>query len=259
MSLYVIIPGYGSPNASVKEQIFHHNIDRIMSTGSWNKVSVHLCIYDDTPSPMCDHPHVDFHVHREPGLPATFLKKFATPEHVATYEYVLIVLDDILLLPSVDFTQMIEYKRTFNLNIISPTLSLDSKFVYNYMLTDPQRSYIVKITTCCELFCFLVDTASFLRYYTHIDPDNNPWLWGLDLILHKHMHMNVGMTNGMHMKHFFHSTSYSQHANINPHKGLVELLAQFGETEKTAADQKAVRYLIMEPSYIEASDATHSL
>jgi hypothetical protein len=243
-SLFVIIPGYGAPHANIKEQILRYNLQHILAY-KWSDIKITICAYDETPLPhdITDLPCVN--VVREAGLPGDFLMRHATPASTAKYDYVLILYDDILLQPNVDFARIMEIKEFFNLNIISPSLTQDSQHVYKYMLTSPDSPYEFKITPVCELFCYFMDHASFATYYEHLD-DKNPWLWGLDLILHRHIKLKVGIMNTMTMKHFFQGTAYAYHPDRPPTDGYNHTLKKYNEESDFAwRDQPAAFYYIV--------------
>lgn len=249
MSLFVLIPGFGAPHDNMKLQILQHNIKIITQTYPTAPVDFHICVYDDTTIPPNFHQNINITIHREPGLPGDFIKKFATPDIVRDYQYILILFDDILLLPGVDMAKIIKTKEYFALDIISPTLSLDSKYIYKYMLTNPEAPFFLRIVPCCELFCCLYDNASYTKYYEHVDPAINPWLWGLDLILHYKLNMRVGLLNKMSMKHFFQSTCYDQHPTRSAFDGYAATMKKYDiDDDKVLIQQPESFYWIMESS-----------
>lgn len=226
-SLFVLVTGFGRPNVHVKKQILLHNLTRIKSH-NWRKLDVKVCVYDDTDMSDITSVHPEVNVIHQSGIVGEFIKIYAPPAIVATYDYILLILDDVLLQPNVDFAKMIKRKKELGLDIVSPSKTLDSKFVYEYMLTRPQDGFDVKITTVCEYFCFLMDPSSYAVYYKHLDHKNNPWMWGLDLIIYYKMGLRVGMMNDMNMKHFYYKTCYEHHPDKNPFDGLKHCLSKYG-------------------------------
>lgn len=224
-SIFVLTPGFGQPHVDIKKQILEYNIHRIFAT-SWKKVLWTVCVYDETDISdiSCKY---DINVIREKGIVGEYIKKHATPYVVQDYDYVLLLLDDILLMPNVNFDKIIKIKKELRLDIVSPTLTLDSHVVYHYMLTNPMEQYDVKITSFCELFCFLMDPMSYEIYFKNIDAVTNPWLWGLDLILAHKLHLQVGMLNNMNMKHFFSKTCYDKHPDKDPFANMYAYLQTY--------------------------------
>ena len=226
-SLFVIIPGFGCPNLDVKTQILTHNISKLRSY-NWSKLTIRVCVYDDSPIPQKLSEVVE--VVRTPGLPGDFIHNFAKPDDLIEYDYILVLFDDILLLPNVDIASMIKLKEFFKLDIVSPTLTLDSKYVYEYMLTQPDKS--------------------FATYYQHVDPTNNPWLWGVDLVLYLKINLRVGLMNNMNMKHFFAQTCYNNHKTRNPQDGFAYTMKKYDVTAEELSKQPAAMFYIMQSSHI---------
>lgn len=254
-TLFLIVSGYGKPHDAVKRQILRHNLERITRTHTWSRIDLHVCVYDDSDVILDANADADgivhLHIHREPGLPGTFLKRFARPEDVATYDHVLVIMDDVQLMPNVDLSKMIHLKQFFGMDIVSPTMTLDSQCVWAYMLTNaniPSNTMIVSPT--CEFFCYLTDPKAWAIYYEHIDAENNPWLWGLDLILYDKIGLKVGMINNMCFKHFYHKTCYHKFPDKNPLDGYNKLITKYG-LSPSEGHEKRVRplYLVVEPSF----------
>lgn len=226
-SLFVLVTGFGAPHVNVKRYILIHNIARIKSH-MWKTLTIRICVYDDTDISDIANQHPEIEVIRQPGIVGDFIKRFAPPDVVRGFDYILMILDDVLLQPNVDFAKIIRRKKTLAFDIISPTKTLDSEHIYDYMLTRPGDDFHIKVTTMCEYFCFFMDPRSFEIYYNEIDATNNPWLWGLDLLLYYKMGLRVGMMNDMTMKHFYARTCYDQHPDKDPYDGLRVTLRKVG-------------------------------
>ena len=226
-SLFVLVTGFGEPNVEIKKQILVENITRI-KTHAWSKLVIRVCVYDNTSLEDIGKQHSELEAIYKPGIVGEYITMFAPPSYVDSFDYILLILDDVLLQPNINFNKLIFRKKTLALDIVSPTKTLDSKFVYSYMLTRPDDDFDIKITTMCEYFCFFMDAKAFTVYYNHIDSQNNPWMWGLDLLLHFAMKLRVGMMNDMHMKHFFERTCYEMHPERNPFEGMNHVLNKYG-------------------------------
>lgn len=225
-SIFVLITGYGKPQVDLKQQILKLNIDKIAQY-PWSRADIHICIYDDT-SMNIFHENLNIHIHREPGIVGDFSRRHITQENLKGYDYVLLLLDDILLMPDVEWCKIIEYKKEFLLDIVSPSLTLDSKHVYKYMLTDTNAQYTLKISPACEYFAYFMDPSSALRYVSHLE-SVNPWGWGMDLILYRHINLRVGILNKMTMKHFIERSCYDLHLDKLPTEGYNSVLKKYGE------------------------------
>lgn len=249
-SFFVLIPGFGAPHANVKRDVLISNVERIILSNTWSRVNVVVCIYDDTPLDeklFERYPEVTLTIKREPGMPGGFIKKHAAPSNVDGYDYILILFDDIVLQPNVDFPSIIRLKDDFCLNIVSPTLTLDSPTVFDFMRTVPPNPAILKIVPCCECFCYFMDRASFVdKYYPHVDPDINPWLWGLDLMLRYKLGLRVGMLNHMTMQHLYKNTCYVKRPEADPFEGRSATFKKHGIVDlKEVTEQRSVLYWII--------------
>lgn len=249
-SFYVLIPGFGAPHSDVKRDVLINNINRIVRSNDWSHVKVVVCVYDDTSleDDLFEHfANVSLEIKRGAGLPGSFIKRHATPDDVAEFDYVLILFDDIVLQPNVDFATIMRLKSDFCLNIVSPTLTLDSPTVFDFMRTVPNNPAILKIVPCCECFCYFMDRASFVHmYYPHVDPEINPWLWGLDMILRYKLGMRVGMLNQMTMRHLYHNTCYVQRPDADPYQGRSATFKKHGILDtREVSEQRAVLYWVI--------------
>jgi len=247
-SLYVLITGFGIPFWDHKINILKHNLEMIHKY-PWSKISITICQYspfDDfqIPTELIDRYHLN--IIYETGIVGEFMIKYATKEHLQDYDYVLNILDDVELI-QFNWKKALEYIDQFDLDLLSPSMSSDSKIQYNYMLQEPQKHYTLKITSCCEYFCFLAKCNNFQKYHQHLDK-NNPWMWGLDLILKKHLNLKVAISNTMIMKHWYKNESYKYIPDICPTKGFTYFINKYNETAKVLSEQEAILYYIIDPS-----------
>jgi len=97
------------------------------------------------------------------------------------------------------------------------------------------------VTTVCEYFWYFFPMSGYVKYYPHVDQDN-PWMWGLDLVLHKYLELNVGLMNKMTMRHWYMSTGYSKRPDVDPWVGFQKYLSKYGETQESLAAQSVLRY-----------------
>jgi hypothetical protein len=244
MSLFVLVTGYGNPDIALKQNILLRNIERIQQH-AWSEVAIHVAAYDnaDVPSPNLPKNYT-LQVYRKKGIVGDFMREHLTADKLNGYDYVLMLLDDVLLMPNIQWDKILEWKEQFSLNIVSPSLTLDSQYIYKYMLTTAD-AHTLKIGPACEFFTYLMDKDTALKYVQHVTEDN-PWTWGLDLILYKHMHLRVGIINKMNIKHFIKGSSYKNHGSINPIEGFNALLERYDETEVALQQLPSAFYYIVE-------------
>ena len=99
---------------------------------------------------------------------------------------------------------MIRFMLGYDIDILSPSMSHDSKYQFQYMLHDKNVTLpFIKLTSALEYFCYFMRPSSYSKYYEHINGDRNPWMWGLDMLLHKHVGVKVGIVNHITMKHWY--------------------------------------------------------
>lgn len=245
MALYVLITGFGPPHWDHKLQILENNLQKITNY-PWTTCDIHLCQYvspRDYQIPKSLQDQYRLTIHYNPGIVGEFILKHAQPETLTHYDYVLLLLDDIEL-QDFHIPTLLKYIHQFNLDIISPSLTQDSKYQYDYLLST-NYTFHLKITNVCEYFCMLFKRESFTNYYNAILPEN-PWMWGLDLILHKHLKLNVGIANQILMKHWYKNDSYASRTDFNPAEGFHKQIKLYNETPDSLAMQKAVRYFVVD-------------
>ena len=261
-SLFVIIPGFGGPNIEHKCQILESNI-HIIRTYKWiKKLTIKICVYDKSaftiiPDELLNDPDINW-IYKQ-GIVGEFLLTEACPfiDIHDTIEYILILLDDIELQSNINFSKMIEYMETFNFDIISPVLTPDSKYQFNYMLQMSNYNNIISVTSACELFCYFMKYETYVSKYYPIIEKFNPWMWGLDMMLYKYFKLNIGLINGMTMKHHYKNYAYSPinqksiHTQIenklpDPLIGQKLLFDKYQTNMEELSQQKAIRYIINE-------------
>ena len=247
-SLFVLITGFGPPHWEHKMQILESNLEKICSY-KWERITIKVCQYVsprayNLPATLLEK-YPTLEVIYETGIVGEFIKRHANPVQLAPYDYVLLLLDDVELI-NIDFEKVIQYQKDLKLDIVSPTMTPDSKYQYPYLLQDNNPAQ-VKVTSVCEYFCMFFPLPSFRIYYQHITLDN-PWMWGLDLVLHKHVGLTIGLLNEYTMKHWYKSECYAVRPDVNPAEGFHRCISRYGETADRLAEQRAVRYVVYYPS-----------
>ena len=255
-SLFVIIPGFGGPNIEHKCHILESNLNVIRSYDWQQSPIIKICVYDQTafsiiPEKLLNDPNIKWIYQK--GVVGEFLLSNACPciDLYETTEYILILLDDVELQSNVKFDKMIEYMNTFNLDILSPTLTLDSKFQFNYMLQMPNYDNVISVSSACELFCYFMKYSSYIFKYFPAIEKSNPWMWGLDMMLYKYFNINIGLINGMTMKHHYKNNAYTSiiendDSLPDPLIGQAILFDKYNTSMEELSQQKAIRYIINE-------------
>lgn len=241
-SLFVIVPGFGRPHLTEKLQILQSNL-AIIRKYPWTKISVTVCCYDNAVVPF-DDPDITWVY--EAGIVGQFITRHAADAAIQSYDYVLVILDDVELQTDFNFHKLLELDTLFHMDIYSPTMTLDCKYQFEYMLTKKEIPAIAKITTACEAFCYFMRKDAFQRWRNEIDPERNPWLWGMDMCLFKCLGIRIMMLNHMTINHHYKGECYAYRPDANPCDGYNSVLQKHNVTSEDLADQPAVLYWIFD-------------
>jgi hypothetical protein len=245
MNLFVLIPGMGDPHWAEKSAILARNM-AVIRRGPWKDVEVHACVY--TPGRRLEVERVV--AHYGPGIVGDFLLRHCRPDDLQEkgFTHVLLLLDDVELQDDVDWCRLLRLYDDLALDIASPSMTPDSKVQYDYMVTKAKAPHGSNadafLVNACEMFCYLMDLNGLRRYYRLLDADN-PWLWGIDLVLVKHGRLRVALMNKMTMRHHYKGEGYALAPHRNPHADLVKYLEKYGETTATMARLRPYRTLIV--------------
>ena len=251
-SLFVIVPGFGKPHISEKVRILQENVARI-DTFPWSRLVIKVCIYDPEailhiPTKLRNDERIEWIV--QPGIVGQFIHAYASPSQTCGFDFVLIILDDIELQPNFDFQKLIQYHGMFGFDIYSPSLTLDSKYQFNYLLTKPESIAHIFVVCACEAFCYFMPKSSYDRYYQHIEPKINPWLWGMDMCLYRCIGMKAAVINCMNMRHYYKNECYELRPDADPIVGRNHLLQKYDVTMDELVNQKAVLYYIIDGALV---------
>ena len=176
--------------------------------------------------------------------------RHASPESLleldASIAYCMILLDDVEF--NADEWTSDTWSRIFydyhrhRLNILSPTMSLNSKYLFPYMLQRkyPENVDTLSITSACELFCYIMSFETWCMYYKELR-EEHPLLWGIDLVLTKHLGFRVGMIHYATLRHHYQTVQhpYSE-TSIEAFRQMEIYLRKFNETQHTLAHQPAI-------------------
>jgi hypothetical protein len=197
--ILVIIPGIGEPYFDVKENLLYKNINIIKNT-FLGKVDFKIFNYSNNKTSL------PFSFIKKKGIIGEYLYKDITPDLIKGYDYVMILLDDIELTEGYNIDNMIFMLEQLSLDIISPSLTQDSKYTWEFMLENNDYNNKLRIVNFCECFCYLMTQESYIKYYSLLD-EKTYWLWGIDMILYN-MGFKIGIYNEYKIIHHFKSESY---------------------------------------------------
>jgi hypothetical protein len=94
-------------------------------------------------------------------------------QYISSYDYILFVLDDVLLL-NVDIHKMIEIKKKYNIEILSTKILNSSHGYMNYFTG-------LTINNFVEVYLLLLTPTDFYKFCS-IHTIENKWMWGPDLL-----------------------------------------------------------------------------
>lgn len=245
MRILVFISGFGNPHIEHKMKVLEHNLRLLDKTRPDECcLDVWVAQYDDTvaiPEAYRGYVSGEFIVYHQKGFVGDFFLSIATPERVKGYEFLFCVLDDVLLQDTVNLAEMIQLKEDWNLNIVSPSLNPQGKFMYPYMLSCEIPNLLLKIVNKCEYFCYLIDYRSYCQYHTFFHKAN-PYMWGMDCILFNRMGLRVGLINTMTIVHYFQHESYKD-LEV-PRQALRDYLEYYKVPFEIIFDKNVVRQMI---------------
>lgn len=243
-SLYVLIPGFGNPQGDAKLSILKKNLETIYAY-PWTTIQTVICQYDDSITiPIEWVEDYGLTIVHEKGVVGDFMKRWASPEKIQGFDYILTFLDDVEWFHP-DWNKYIEYVHEFEFDLLSPCLTQNSKYQYEYMRFDEKQPMGLKVTPCCEFFAFFAMTSKFKKYWEALE-EKNPWMWGLDLILRKHLNLRVALVTRSQIHHWFKNESYRPDLP-NPVDGFKFMMEKYNETAEALANQCPIMYYIVDP------------
>lgn len=228
MKLFALIPGFGNPNWDVKVEILRKNVATVSTNSPFSDYLFYIIQYTEDqrlPQDLLDNPRI--HVVHDRGILAKNIHKHASPDVISNFnpDYVMILLDDIELSEPFDWDHMINAQKQLNLDVVSPVLERRNMSYWPFMIKVDNPQLVGHVTTRCELFCYFMTPQAYETYYKFCDP-KNPWMWGMDFILHTHMQLRVGILNRVVMKHYFWRSESTNDPNHCPRKDGEAYLAK---------------------------------
>lgn len=213
--LLVLVPGIGEPHWDTKVGFLANNHRAILASLP-DDMELHYLILQytegrtipmETLAPLAAS---RVSVVEHAGLLGENLHRFATPELVARFDYVLMMLDDIefhVSVPWADLLHVLENPAYGTPRIVSPCLKDKHSTAWDYMLHN--TSITEPTVICrnkCEFFVYFMRADAYARYYAFIDPAN-PFLWGMDFILKTVMGLPPAILNHWVIIHHYRGTS----------------------------------------------------
>jgi hypothetical protein len=205
--ILVAVCGIGDPNFDDKISACLCNIDVIKGTAPTeynNKIDFLFFAYDDRLGGQLDD-YSCCKIVREPGFVGGFIYKHLQQQMVQDYDKIIIMLDDIKLQPDFNLSKVMVLQDTYNFDIISPSLTTDSKINHNFMKTRELISEdCVLHVGYIEFFMYVMNPAddSYARWLSCFT-EHTKTMWGIDIILSTELGLKLGLINSMTMTHMF--------------------------------------------------------
>jgi hypothetical protein len=200
-SLLVIIPGFGKPELDIKMTILKNNMNKLITSMDFSSVRIHIFQYDtgfEMPIDIAMNPSVT--ITKESGILGQFLYKHVTPNYVNQYDYLLILLDDVEIV-DVAWSEVIMMKKLLKYDVASCCLKEGFMSFWDFTKHLSDKNIWIREQSICELFCYMMDAKSYEKYYQFIDIQN-PWMWGMDLILQSKMNLQCAVFNKFIASHY---------------------------------------------------------
>jgi len=241
MHLLLLIPGFGAPHAAEKIQFLRRRLLDLhaQSTSEGWTFDAWLFVYDDTSLDAVfdgDMPPLSpdrVRVVRSKGILAEFLIDHCSPSTLREkgYTHVLVTVDDVEFV-NVPISTLRRIYDEHRLDILAPALTADSRTAHphmrerppvnNAMTTNNAAVVIGRIVNALEWFCYFVDLRGYERWWGVLDR-NSPWTWGVDLILHTHFDMRLGILDTVTVRHYY-SDDHSEGTGSTPTKRWFAML-----------------------------------
>lgn len=241
MKLFVLVTGFGNNHIEHKFKILSNNIKKILSKSKdiWRDIIINIVVYEDNyilsiNELLNDYipPNINININviYKKGIVGEFIYTIATPDIISNYDYIMLILDDVEILDNIDWEYLLILKENSESNIISPSMTKTSLLENKNMFVDERNNYNAKIIKECEYFCYIMDSSTYInKYYPLLDMDN-PWMWGIDLILGLNG-IRVCLINSFIVHHHYKGESYYSFQR-NPFNDMTSYLNKYKKNIK---------------------------
>jgi hypothetical protein len=200
--ILVVIPGFGQPHVENKLKVLKGNLNLICQTNAslgQTNASLDLILFHYS---IDDNLNVSDHLEdqkerfgkitiiNEKGILGQFIYKYLKQELIENYDYVFMILDDIVLQPNFNLDQMIQIYQEHQFSLLSPSLTPGSRTCHRDMIS-LKNNKGGRVVTVVEFFCYLMSGKKFIEYQALFTTDT-VWCWGLPRVLHP-----IGWKNGI--------------------------------------------------------------
>lgn len=124
---------------------------------------------------------------------------------VKEYDRIIVMLDDLHIQPNFNLEKIMNIQDEYNFDVISPTLTTDSKASHQFMKTcsGKDNNYVLS-TSFVEFFMYVMKPSdeAYAKWLSCFDKQTK-CMWGIDMILNVVLGLKLGLVNNMTMKHMY--------------------------------------------------------
>jgi hypothetical protein len=200
MKLLYYLAAIGQGNLEKKKEIFFDNIVKI-ATKINQKIDVIINMYDnddDFINKVKSCIFIDkYYFHYKKGVLVELWKSNPYHQIINSYDYVLFILDDVLL-ENFDINKLIKIKEKYNFDIISPFVK---NATHKWLMNRYSTKFNLLFTNAVEFYCYLLTPQIFLRLIDIHELDNR-WGWTIDF-LYGFFKIKCGIYGDCLVNHYF--------------------------------------------------------
>ena len=198
MRVCLIIIAFGEPESKLKLKILQNNITKIKQYVS--NLDIHLNLYTNDSELKNKILAIDQNIviNESKGYLLELLFKFNQPEKYIDYDHIILLLDDVEIL-NVDFNDLFETQKKYNLDILSTRIlgaSHDMMSKYHTGLY-----YLVNM----EFYMYVLTPQSYKRYFEQFDKSHIT-MWGYDFALFYGSNLKVAINYQYACSHYLRTT-----------------------------------------------------
>jgi len=210
MNFLIVIPGYGGIEWEKKSECINTSIGMIMKTTPINSTcDIKIFNYDSSPNKFN---FEKYDMICESGILGEYIYQYITPTLVSKYDYVILLLDDVMTQDNFNLELALKYMNDYNLDLISPSLTLDSIHTHKETLVqETKHNRIGRICNFVEFFLYIIKSDKYTNYYSLFN-SNTKWMWGIDYCMDSKLKM--GILDSMNIKHHISSNDNNNNMMI---------------------------------------------
>jgi hypothetical protein len=148
-----------------------------------------------------------------PGIVFQYMYEELKPDTLKeTYDYILLILDDIQLHADFSLSGYIDIYERNKLDVLQCALNDETVLSHEYMRHSPDNA-VGRLTNMAEYFSYLMSITSYSKYYTTFLSNKTFWGWGIDINLWNVGKLRVGVLDKWPIWHRINGDSYNKSNN----------------------------------------------